>query len=189
MPKNFPSSLKTALQADHVALNYFVELFFDEGTFRICTAGFDTIKTIEGVSRNFFGAGRLLTIKTDGEKSDLSAVGATLSLSGIDSTILTRALTSQYQGRKCTIYVGVDGSATVHPIFIGLIDILSIQDLGESSTVTLTAENELIRLNRSNGLRATDESHKARDSANADDTFFKYTTGLADKRLYWGRKS
>jgi len=187
MPKDFPSALETALQADHVALNYFVELFFDEGTLRICTAGFDTAKTVSGSSQTFLGAGRLLTIKTDGENSDLSAVGATITLSGIDSTILTRALTSEYQGRKCTIYIGVDGSSTVHPIFIGLIDILSIQDQGETSTVTLTAENELIKLNRSSALRYTAESHKARDAANVDDTFLDFTAGLADKRLYWGR--
>lgn len=187
MPKDFPSSLKTALQADHVALNFFVELHFDEGVLRLCTASFDTAKTINGSSQTFTGAGRLLTVSMDGERGDLSAIGATLTLSGVDATVLSRAVLSDYAGRKCSIFIGVDGSSTVHPIFTGLIDIMTVQDQPESSIITLTAENELIKLNRTSALRYTSENHKARATANANDTFFDFATSLADKKLYWGR--
>ena len=52
------------------------------------------------------GAGKFINISEVQEGADLSAKGATVSLSGIPSDMLSMALDEDYQGRKCYIRFG-----------------------------------------------------------------------------------
>ena len=192
MSRTVPAALLTALDSDEIEVFYAVDLAFDSGNMRLWTGYGD--KTIS--SQTYTGTGNLLTIDGLEEVSDLSARGTTLTLNGLDSTIVSYALTEEYQGRLVTIYWGV-GSNTVE-VFRGYMDKMTIQDAGETSTISLTVESRLIALERANVRRYTRESHSAvrlrkwLDDGNsgtpAADTFFDWTTQLQDKQIVWGRE-
>ena len=192
MSRTVPAALLTALDGDEIEVFYAVDLAFDSGNIRLWTGYGD--KTIS--SQTYTGSGNLLTIDGLEEVSDLSARGTTLTLNGLDSTIVSYALTEEYQGRLVTIYWGV-GSNTVE-VFRGYMDKMTIQDAGETSTISLTVESRLIALERANVRRYTRESHSAvrlrkwLDDGNsgtpAADTFFDWTTQLQDKQIVWGRE-
>ena len=61
---------------------------------------------------------------------------------------------------------------------------MSIEDGGETSTITLTVESKLVALERGSNRRYTHENHIAR---HPNDTFFSYVTALQDKEIVWGR--
>ena len=65
-------------------------------------------------------------------------------------------------------------------------NVMTIEDSGETSVISLTVESKLIRLEKASNWRYTEGSHKARYSS---DTFFNYVSDLQDKTLVWGRTS
>ena len=81
---------------------YAVELGFAEGEVRFWTGYGDIV--VGGDT--YTGLGNLLDISYVEETSDLSARGVTLTLSGIPSSLVSLALSSQYQGRKATLFFG-----------------------------------------------------------------------------------
>ena len=184
MSRTVPAALLTALDGDQIEVFYAVDLAFDSGNMRLWTGYGD--KTIGG--QTYTGTGNLLTIDGLEEASDLSARGTTLTLNGLDSTIITYALTEEYQGRLVTIYWGV-GTNTVE-VFSGYMDKMTIQDAAESATISLTVESRLIALERPNVRRYTRESHAGVRTAkglSGSDTFFDWVTKLQDKQIVWGR--
>lgn len=186
MSRTVPAALLTALDGDEIEVFYAVDLAFDSGNMRLWTGYGD--KTIN--SQTYTGTGNLLTIEGLEEASDLSARGTTLTLNGLDSTIISYALTEEYQGRLVTIYWGV-GSETVE-VFSGYMDKMTIQDSAESATISLTVESRLIVLERPNIRRYTRESHAGVRTAkglSGSDTFFDWLTQLQDKQIVWGRKA
>ena len=186
MSRTVPAALLTALDSDEIDVFYAVDLAFDSGNIRMWTGYGD--KTIN--SQTYTGTGNLLVIDGLEEASDLSARGTTLTLNGLDSTIVTYALQEEYQGRLVRIYWGV-GNNTVE-VFSGYMDKMTIQDAGETSTISLTVESRLIALERPNIRRYTRESHAAVRTAkglSGTDTFFDWVTKLQDKPVVWGRAS
>ena len=192
MSRTVPAALLTAIDSDEIEVFYAVDLAFDSANVRLWT-GYGN-KTIN--SQTYLGSGNILSIDGLEEVSDLSARGTTLTLNGLDSTILTYALTEEYQGRLVTVYWGI-GSNTVE-VFSGYMDKMTIQDAGNTSTISLTVESRLINLERPNIRRYTSESHAAvrlrkwLDDGNsgspANDTFFDWVTKLQDKQIVWGRE-
>jgi len=184
MSRTVPAALLSALSNDQIDVFYAVDLAFDSGNMRIWT-GYGE-KTISG--QTYTGTGNLLTIDGLEEASDLSARGTTLTLSGLDSAIVSYALTEEYQGRLVTIYWGV-GSETVE-VFSGYMDKMTIQDAGDNATISLSVESRLITLERANVRRYTSESHAGVRTAKGltgADTFFDWVTKLQDKQIVWGR--
>lgn len=199
MTRTVPSALLNALheggdQANpltDIEVFYAVDLAFETANVRLWT-GYGN-KTIN--SQTYIGSGDLLSIEGLEEASDLSARGTTLTLSGLSSTLLTYALTEEYQGRTVTIYWGI-GSNTVE-IFRGYMDQMTIQDSGQTSTISLTVESRLIILERANIRRYTAESHKQvrkrkwLDDGNsgdpAVDEYFDWVQQIQDKQIIWGR--
>ena len=167
---------------------YAVTLEFDGGDVNMWTGiGSRTIG-----AATFSGTGGLLQIEGLEESSDLGANGTTLTLSGVNDTLLSYALTEDYQGRLCRIYWGVTSVSQVVEVFSGYMDRMTIQDAGETSTITLTVESRLITLERPVIRRYTDKSHQSviatEGYGSSTDTFFKWVTKLADKQVVWGRE-
>jgi len=193
MSRTIPSSLLSVLGNPEIEPFYAVEMQFDSGTMRIWTGYGD-----KGInSQTYTGTGNLLKIEGLEETSDLSAAGTTLTLNGLDSTIITYALTEEYQGRLAKIYWGINGvvdsnnDALVIEVFSGYMDQMIIQDQGDSSTIQLSLESRLIVLERPNIRRYTSESQKgvrAQDGLVGNDSFFNWVTQLQDKRVPWGRE-
>ena len=187
MSRTIPSSLLSVLGNAEIEPFYAVEMQFDSGTMRIWT-GYGN-KTIGG--NTYTGTGNLLQIEGLEETSDLSAQGTTLTLNGLDITIITYALTEDYQGRLAKIFWGVNGVSDVIEVFSGYMDTMTIQDEGQSSTIQLTLESRLITLERPSNRRYTAKSHagvRAQKGLTGDDSFFDWVVQLQDKRVPWGRE-
>lgn len=140
-------------------------------------------------AETYTGAGDLMAISGFAETSDLSAQGITLSLSGMDTTIVQEARDEDYQGGQVKLRLGAfdEGGAPIDvpfEVFDGFMDVMTITDDGDSSTVSLTAENKLIRLQRSNERRYTAEDQKIKHPT---DKGFEFVTKIQQAEIQWGR--
>ncbi|MEI4485593.1 hypothetical protein V8J36_05280 [Frigidibacter sp. MR17.14] len=172
--------LLDALTQPAVRIFHAVEMLFDAAPVRFWT-GYGE-KTING--ETYTGTGQLLSLGDMQEASDLSAQSVTLTLSGISSEIVALALAEPYQRRPCRIMFGEMTVAPVVTLFSGLMNTMTIEDAGESSTISLLVDSKLVELQRAKERRYTHESQQARYPG---DTFFSYVTDLQDKSFNWGR--
>ena len=72
---------------------------------------------------------------------------------------------------------------TPYLIFDGRMDVMTIEENGETANITLSAETILIALERANERRYTEQDQK---DEYAGDTFFDYVTQLQDSEVIWG---
>ena len=195
MSRTIDSGLLTALTGNSVEPYYAVELMFDTrtitgadgnpidvGPLRLWT-GLGN-RTIGG--ETYTGTGALLNIAAAEEVGDLSAKGMVLTLTGLDSSIISIALQEPYQRRKAKVYLGEQSVTPVVEIFSGFMDTMQISDEPETATVVLTIESKLVELERSRNWRYTDESHKARYSG---DSFLSFVQDIQDQQVAWGRSA
>ena len=181
MTRSTPASLLTALSQPEVLPVYAVEMVFDSAPVRFWTGYGD--RTISGDT--YIGTGNLLSITGLDEVNDLSAKSVTLQLSGVSSTLVSLALQEPYQRRVCKVYFGTTDTSTPIEVFSGLMDVMTIEDGGETSVISLKVESKLIRLEKASNWRYTNESQKSRYSS---DTFFAYVSNLQDRDIVWGRE-
>jgi len=182
MSRTIDSGLLTALTGNLVNPYYAVELMFDSSPLRFWTGlGERTI----GVE-TYIGTGSLLNIAAAEEVGDLSAKAMVLTLTGLDSSIVSLALQEPYQRPKATVYFGQPSATPAVEIFSGYLDTKQISDEPETATVVLTIESKLVELERSRNWRYTDESHKARYSG---DSFFSFVQDIQDQQVAWGRSA
>jgi len=182
MSRSVPAGILTALSQNVVEPFYAVEAQFTGGTVRLWTGYGD--RTIEG--NTYTGAGSLLGISGLDEVADLSAKSITVTLSGLDSTVLSLALSEPYQRRTLRVLFGVQGESTIVEVFSGLMNTMTIDDDAEVGTVSVVVDSRLVELERASNRRYTSESQKSRY---AGDTFFDYVAKLQDRQLVWGRES
>tara|TARA_R100001198_G_C5234043_1_gene212492 strand:- start:545 stop:1102 length:558 start_codon:yes stop_codon:yes gene_type:complete len=180
MTRSTPASLLTALSQPEVEPFYAVDMNFTSAPVRFWTGYGD--RTINGDT--YLGSGNLLSITGLDEVNDLSAKSITLQLSGVPASLVSLALQEPYQNRECKVYFGTTDTTTPIEVFSGLMNVMTIEDSGETSVISLTVESKLIRLEKSSNWRYTEGSQKARYSS---DTFFNYVSDLQDKTLVWGR--
>lgn len=158
-----------------------VELKFDSGNVRLWNGYGDL--TID--SNTYNGSGSVLEISEIEETAEIGAKGVTITLSGVDSSILSLALVENYQYREANIFVGTISGATVnsYKVFSGRMDVMSIEELGQTCNIALAAENRLIDLERARIRRWTDEDQKQID---ATDLGFKFVNKLQERAIKWG---
>jgi hypothetical protein len=193
--------------SENVVYPFFaVELQFDGNIVRMWT-GQGTLVLAD--NSEWVGLGQLLSISAIEETSEMSVKGASISLSGIPSTLLSLALSEPYQGRIAKIYFGTfqqgsilqessyyillqDGSkinlesmATgFNELFSGYMDQMNIEEAGDTATIEMAVENKLIDLERARVARFTSGYQK---SVYPGDLGCDFIEDLQDKRISWGR--
>ena len=185
-----------------------IELKFDgDNVLRLWT-GIGTLTLADGTE--WVGAGTLLSISDIEETAEMAVKGATISLSGIPSEVISLALSEPYQGRVCNIYFGTfseegsllkedsdfillqDGSQILvdtgekgfNEIFSGYMDQMNIEESAETSTIEVTVENKLVDLERARVARYTSGYQK---SIYPNDLGLDFVESLQDQKLSWGR--
>ena len=210
---------------DNVIYPFFaVELNFDSGTFEANDGNIYNrvlrLWTGQGTlvynGQEYFGTGNMLDISSIEETTEMSAKGASLTLSGVPSEVISLALTEAYQGRTCNIYFGLfqkgfletedsvedaevyilkqDGGyivletnkTSLTEVFTGYMDQMSIDEGPDASTIQLTVENRLVDLERPRVGRFTSEYQK---SVYPDDKGFDFVESMQTLQLNWGRSS
>lgn len=185
MARSLPAALSTQFGAAQLKPFYAVELDFDSETLRFWT-GYGTI-TASG--EEWDGAGTILSITSPTENIDLSADGISISFSGLDSSIVAVTLTQNYRGRSAKVYIGALDSSNqpvsdLYQVFAGRMDVMSIQEDGQTATVNISVENVLIDLDRPRIRKLTDEEQRKRFPGDAS---LENVASLQDRQISWGR--
>lgn len=206
MSRSVSSGFSDAIQRDVVQPFLAVDLAFDSGNVRAWT-GLGTL-SVGGV--DYVGTATIMSVSPIEETIEIAARGAQFVLTGIPSDLLSLALSEPYQGRIAKIYFGMmsvperlltEAGAIITTenllpldissgkqselveIFSGFMDTMQIADEVETSTITLTAENRLISLERPKSRRYTSEDQKREFSA---DLGLDFVNDLQDKEIKWG---
>jgi hypothetical protein len=183
-----------------------VELLFDDNIVRTWT-GVGLLTLEDGTE--WYGAGQLLEISSVEETQEMAAKGATVTMSGIPSELLSLALQEPYQGRVCNIYFGnftrgrllQEGGAFIlfedgskiglqagkkgfNQMFSGYMDQMNIEEGPQTSTIELTVENKLINLERARVARFTSGYQKSKF---AGDKGLDFIESMQDKTIPWGK--
>lgn len=176
-PSGFSDSELSPIMAVHFAL--------DSGDIRFWNGLGDV--TIDGSTFN--GVGSVMAISAIEETNEIAARGATITLSGLDSSVISAALSENYQNRTVTIYVGTiaeNRTTAAYVLFRGRLDVMTIEESGELTNISITAENRLIDLERPRIRRYTNEDQK---SLYPNDIGLEFVDDLQDKTLDWGQST
>jgi hypothetical protein len=197
-----------SISEDVVYPFFATELRFVDNIIRMWT-GQGTLVLEDGTE--WIGLGQLLSISSIEETSEMAVKGATITLSGIPSELLSLALSTPYQGRVAKIYFGtflrdsllqetgnyilLEGGGRINlesmskgfnELFSGYMDQMNIEESGETSSIELAVENKLIDLERARVARFTSGYQK---SIYPDDDGLNFIEDLQDKKIPWGRKT
>lgn len=150
--------------------------------------GYGTL-TYNGIG--YLGLGTLGTISPVQETTDLSARGISMQLSGVPTALVYEALTDDYQGRACSVMFGalsLTAGLVASPItiFSGRMDVMQLSDDGQTSQITMTAENKLIDFKRTREIRYTDEEQQR---LYAGDLGLEFVNAIQEKTIYWGNQN
>ena len=139
----------------------------------------------------YTGVGDLLGVSPMGESTDISAKGCTITLSGANASLVTKAKTESYQGNSVSIKLGAiddNGDIVSDPVIVfkGFMDVMSITEGGEYSTISVSVENNLILFDKSKVRRYTDNDQRIDHPA---DEGFSFVANIQKKPMVWGRSS
>jgi len=159
------------------------EFAFDSGTVRL----WNGIGDIVWGGNTYTGAGTLLGVSDYEETSLLEAKNFTFTLSGISSSILSLAFNENYQGRLVNLYLGALTTAGAlisdpYRLFSGKMDTMTISESGETCSISLSCENNMVILTRAKERRYTSEDQKA---AFSGDKGLDFVVSLQDKEIIW----
>lgn len=163
----------------------------------LCELAFDsgTIRVHDGAGPLAFGGNTYLGIGTYGsfdivdENIDNVARGLRLTLSGVESGLVSTVMTEPYQGRTVTLYLGLLAEdmtfvATPEELWSGRIDTMSISLDQNTATISVACE---YRLRKEPVIaRYTDTDQRL---AYAGDRFFDLTQKIPQFKSAWGDKA
>lgn len=184
MSRDLTTAFKNEITSNLTRPFVLFQAFFDSGTIRF----WNGVGNLVYDGDTYTGAGHLLAVSPIDETTKVESRGVTLKLSGVPSSLIAIALAEEYQDRQITIDIGFfdsSGAIVVDPFrfFSGKADVMGIQDAGETATINLSAENDIIILQRVNERRRTKEDQKLESST---DTFFDGVAALQNKSVVWG---
>lgn len=172
-----------AIEATYARPLFLVSCQFQNETIYVWTG----VGSISWGGHTWIGVGALGSISTIAETLETQAQGITLSLSGIDNTLIADALTQTYGGGKAQVWLGfllANGSLVSDPIpaYLGDMDQTTIDMSTDTTTISIAVENRLADLNRAQGGRYTDQCQR---QISPTDSGFKFVSWLQDQFLNW----
>ena len=133
------------------------------------------------------GTGYLGKISAIQETLDVTAKGISLELSGVPSSLISITLDEDYQGRDVIIWLGfMDNESIISDpvkIFSGRMDVMQINEQGETSTIIVSAESRLADLLKAREWRYTDEDQQI---LHPGDKGLEFVNALQTKEIVWG---
>jgi len=185
--RGLPTNTATQLSSALTRPIHFVKLEFTDTTLYL-SDGLGSYTW--GGGQTWTGVGDLGSISQAQEGNDLSAYGITLTLSGIDSTISSAALTAKYFMQPVTVYLGVldqDDQLVEDPVQIWAghgDNMFTTAGSEDGDTISYVCESELAQLGRSPGYRFTSETLQI-TMGHTGDTFFDWLPLISGKKVRW----
>lgn len=186
MTRTLTNDVVTEVTGDSLAPIILVKAEFDSGDVNLFT-GYGSL-TFNGDTYN--GGGDLMSFSSVEETQELEANNVTVTLSGVNSALISIALAEDYQDRPVTIWLGflnqTTGALINDPVvmFRGRLDVMTIEEGGSTASISVRAESVLIALKRAKTRRYTAEDQKIDYPT---DTFFDRVASLQDTQIIWGR--
>lgn len=182
--RNLSTEMQAVSTAEVVRPIMFVECEFDSGDINL----WNGVGSLSYGGKNYIGAGNLLAVEPVSESTDLRANGTSVTLSGLNNTLVGLAKDEDYQGRALTVKLGAmdeNNDVIADPVimFSGFMDTMMLTESGESSTITIDVENKLIQMDRAKVRRFTDNDQRI-DYPNDDG--FSFVTKIQDREIKWG---
>jgi len=177
---------KTAVASDVVYPIYLV--YLETGTAGEEIYLSSTPYDIEYNGNTFLGVGTLGKIGDITEGSEIQSYNLNLTLSGIPNSIIFEAFETTMQNKVCKVWMGLLNSAGVfdgNPVlmFSGKTDTMEIE-LGETATITLSAESRLVDWERARTSLYTDASQKKNWPS---DKGFEFVEATSEAEIIWGQ--
>jgi hypothetical protein len=163
-----------------------VEIALKNGEFaRVCSG----IGTRIWDGKEFSGVGIFGGVEPPEETTDLKATGATYTLSGVPSALISAVANDMQQGLPAKAWLGgltEDDEIIADPLTWdeSTVAVPSTSDSADSCTIRVTTENLMATLRRPRTIRMTPEDQKTRDPS---DTGFRYVASLQDRVIQLGR--
>jgi hypothetical protein len=160
------------------------ELNFASGLLRLWSG----LGDLDWAGEIWTGGGTLISVTPAAETVELAATGSRLMLNGIDAEVVAIALGEAYQGRPFKLWFGAlkaDGRTVVAdpvPLIAGRMDVMTIDDAGETASIALTVEGRLIALDRPKPLRYTAAEQR---EMYPDDAGLDFVPGLQTREVIW----
>ena len=188
MARDLESTLLTALGQTVLRPAYLVAIETTSASVRVWS-GIGSLSWGGGSPADVYtGLGKLGGISAIGETRDVHAQGITLQLSGIPADMVSLALTEARSGLAVNVWIAAltdAGAIVVDPYlaFSGLTDSIRMVEGGETSTIEIASESELIRLQRANESRYTHDDQQIRFPG---DLGFEFQEQLQDFSIPFG---
>lgn len=186
MARTIDAATEAALVSPEVLPVFLFKAIFDEGPIYLWTGYGDLLWD----SITWTGTGTFGSVSEIEETTNVQANGVRVSLNGIPSSIISLALTYEYRDRPCSFYLGAVSLAAPNTLvgdplvqMGGRMDVMSLEDTGDSGSLSISIENRLIDLARARERRFT---HDDQQIDYPGDDGFEYVAGLQDKSISWG---
>jgi len=186
--RSMTSGALAALVAGTVAPVYLLALQFDSGTKYMWTG----IGTVLWNGQDWEGKGDFLGVSQITQTSDLQAESITISLSGFDSGDISSVMSDMSTLSTCDVWLGFLNLSTKAIIdapdhcFSGHADVATIQDEGDKAAISITCENDLLKLKQSSQRRYTNDDQAI---AYPTDKGFQYVPVVQAWDGAWGGKN
>lgn len=185
MSRDVDPDLLNHLMGDQISPILFGRIGTDAGDVRMWT-GYGPL-TWGGYE--WLGGGEFVGISEIEETEDVQANGLVFSLSGIPTDLLLATIVDMRQGLPGELFVGAlaDTGALIgqpYSVFTGGTDVPIVDDTGDTVTISVTVESDLIAIERAKVRRMTDEDQK---SDYPDDRGFEFVNSLQEAEITWGQ--
>jgi hypothetical protein len=184
MSRDLTAPVKTALCSSNFPSLVLVDLHFVSGHVRVTNASY----TFTWDGYDWLGLGNLGSIDGVEEGTQLQMYGVALTLTGIPPEYISLAFSEEYQGRPATIYLAPlseDYAILADPVIIfqGRMDTMDIE-IGDTATITVTAESRLVDWERPRVRRYNNEDQQA---AHSGDKGMEFVQQMVEMEIKWGR--
>lgn len=181
----FSDSMLDAMEQPNVCLVLAAEIDFPSGVTRVHTGTGQII--VNG--QTFLGVGTLGEVGAVTEENTTSSSTMSMTLNGLDLTLVGETLNEECVGRNVTVYVAAMSQTNgaiiaANILFEGFIADSALQ-AGNTNALSYTIANVFERWSYGLSDRYTDESQQR---LHPGDRFFRYVAQMAERSIYWGNK-
>ena len=185
MPRQISPQMLAALGSGSLRPAIFVEATFITGPV-YCWTGTGPI-TWNG--QTWLGIGTFGSLSNVEEGTTVEAKGITLTLSGLDPTLLTDVLTEYQVGLPVMVWIGlfdINRQLIPDPLvaWAGRMDQPTLSVDGTTCSLSIACENRLLDMNTSVERRYTNDDQQLDYPG---DRGFEFVTSIQEVSLYWGR--
>jgi hypothetical protein len=181
--RNLPSPMITSFTGNDVAPVVMLDLTLKSGVAYVWSGVGNLIYN----GNTYLGVGSFGQVGDIVEGVEVRADGTTVSLSGVDSTLLNDCLNDIQLGAPVTLWLAVvsEGQLVGAPyaLYVGTVDKPTVPIRPDVLTITLALENRMLNLQRPTMRRLTSSDQ---NYYYPDDTGLNWVEQLADTALVWG---